>query len=66
MRSYLEELSQAKAKMAEKKAGAVGGAKKGERMSQEKIVATFQQLRMEQHAIVAKINEMDAEKNEHK
>ena len=48
--------------MAEKK----GSAKKTDHLSQERIVATFQQLRMEQRAIATKIAEMESEKNEHK
>ena len=51
--------------MAEKKASS-SGPKKGEQMTQERIVNTFQQLRVEQRAITQKIAEMDAEKNEHK
>ncbi len=47
--------------MAEK--SSKGGKK--EQLSQEKIVATFQQLRMEQRAIASKIGEIESEKNEH-
>ena len=43
-----------------------GGSKKGDQLSQEKIVATFQQLRQEQRSIANKISELEAEKNEHK
>ena len=50
-------------RMAEKGSKA---AKKGEQMSQEKIITTFQQLRMEQRAIVNKISELEGERNEHK
>ena len=46
-------------KMAEKK-------KKSEQLTQEKIIATFQQLRMDQRAIANKIADVDADKNEHK
>jgi len=48
--------------MAEK----AGKSKKGEQLSQEKILATFQQLRQEQRAIASKITELESEKNEHK
>lgn len=37
----------------------------GEQLSQEKIVSVFQQLRMEQRTVAAKLTEMEAEKNEH-
>ena len=39
--------------------------KKGDQMSQEKIIATFQQLRMEQRGIATKMAELESEKNEH-
>ncbi|CAI8032959.1 Prefoldin subunit 2 [Geodia barretti] len=54
-------------KMAEKeeKEKAKGG-KKGEPMTQEKIVSTFQKLRQEQRAIVGKITELEGEHNEYK
>ena len=42
------------------------GGKKNEAMSQEKIVTTFQRLRQEQRAIVAKIAELEGDGNEHK
>lgn len=38
---------------------------KKEEMSKEKIIATFQQLRMEQRSIANKVGELEAEKNEH-
>ena len=40
--------------------------KKGEQMSQEKIISTFQRLRAEQRAIASKMSELDGEKNEHR
>ena len=40
--------------------------KKGEQLTQEKILATFQQLRQEQRTIANKIAELESEKNEHK
>ena len=40
--------------------------KKGEQMSQEKIIATFQRLRSEQRSIASKMSELDAEKTEHR
>ena len=43
-----------------------GGTKKGEQLSQEKIVATFQQLRQEQRSIANKISELEADKKEHR
>lgn len=46
-------------------AEAKGKAKKAETSSQEKIVATFQQLRAEQRAIANKISELEGEKKEH-
>jgi hypothetical protein len=49
--------------MAEK--NSKSGSKKGEQLSQEKVMATFQQLRMEQRTLAAKLTEMEAEKNEH-
>ena len=53
-------------KMAEKSASSSKGGKKSEQMSQEKIIGTFQQLRMEQRAIATKIGDVEADKNEHK
>lgn len=52
-----------KLKMADKNNKTSG--KKGEQLSQEKIFAMFQQLRMEQRTLAAKLTEMEAEKNEH-
>lgn len=46
-------------------ADAKGKGKKGEASNQEKIVATFQQLRNEQRAIANKISELEGEKKEH-
>ena len=46
-------------------ADAKGKGKKGDSSSQEKIVATFQQLRAEQRAIANKISELEGEKKEH-
>ena len=48
--------------MAEKKPAG----KKGETMSQEKIISMFQRLRQEQRAIVGKIAELEADSNEYK
>ena len=42
------------------------GGKKGEPMTQDKIVSTFQKLRQEQRAIVGKITELEGEHNEYK
>lgn len=50
--------------MAEKTSKSSGG-KKAEPLSKEKIIGTFQQLRMEQRAIATKIAEMESEKSEH-
>ena len=55
--------------MAEKEKGTVEkakGGKKGEPMTQEKIISTFQKLRQEQRAIVSKITELEGDNNEHK
>lgn len=43
----------------------LGKGKKAESSNQEKIVATFQQLRAEQRAIANKISELEGEKREH-
>ena len=40
--------------------------KKGEQMSQEKTISTFQRLRAEQRAIANKMTELEGEKNEHR
>ena len=57
--------------MAEKEKGspaekAKAGGKKGEPMTQEKIISTFQRLRQEQRAIVNKITELESDSSEHK
>ena len=39
--------------------------KKGRGLTQEEAVAAFQQLRQEQRALAAKIDELEAEKREH-
>ena len=39
--------------------------KKGEAMSQEKILDQFQQMRQEQRAIAHKISDLETDKNEH-
>ena len=52
--------------MAEKQARAKAPTKKGEVLTQEKIVSQFQQMRQEQRAIANKIAELESEKNEHK
>lgn len=53
--------------MAEKEKGEKAkGGKKGEPITQEKIIATFQKLRQEQRAIVTKITELEGDVNEHK
>lgn len=55
--------------MAEKEKGAAEkgkGGKKGESMTQEKIVSTFQRLRQEQRSIVEKITELEGENSEYK
>ena len=44
---------------------AKGAGKKGEPMTQEKIISTFQKLRQEQRAIVNKIAELEGESTEH-
>lgn len=54
--------------MAEKEKGAAEkakGGKKGEPMTQEKVISTFQWLRQEQRAIVNKIAELEGDNNEH-
>ena len=55
--------------MAEKEKRAVEkatGGKKGDPMTQEKIISTFQKLRQEQRAIVNKITELEGDNNEHR
>ena len=53
-------------RMAEKASEKAKGGKKGDSMTQEKIISTFQKLRQEQRAIVNKITELEGDINEHK
>lgn len=43
-----------------------GKAKKGEALSQEKIITQFQQMRQEQRNIANKIAELEGEETEHR
>ena len=40
--------------------------KKGKSLSQEEVIATFQRLRTEQQTLIAKISEVEGDKNEHR